>query len=90
MCVHNVYCRYWRVIILLSFLFSASSVPQNTKEGENKSYAVSGFWDVGVPFLAPLNEETPKCERTLLLPFLLLVALTSKPSTVASSEQLCM
>lgn len=32
------------------------------KDGENGSYVVSGFWDVGITFLSSLNEETPKCK----------------------------
>ena len=31
------------------------------KDGDNGNYMVSGYWDVGVPFLSSLNEETPKC-----------------------------
>ena len=34
-------------------------LPQNCTNADNV-FTVAGFWDVSVPFLAVLNEETPK------------------------------
>ena len=39
---------------------------QIMKDGENGSYVVSGFWDVGIAFLSSLNEETPKCKQCFI------------------------
>ena len=39
--------------------------PQNTSSGD-RSYTVAGIWETGVPFLASLNEETPKGNQLVL------------------------
>ena len=50
----TLYSRCW---MLGTCMLSLSS--QNTSSGD-RSYTVAGIWETGVPFLAPLNEETPK------------------------------
>ena len=50
---NNKYCTLY----VLDGVLSLSS--QNTSSGD-RSYTVAGIWETGVPFLASLNEETPK------------------------------
>ena len=60
-----VYSVYMYLLCVLSHdVYTSTSPHQNAKEGENGGYVVSGFWDVGIPFLASLNEETSKCETS--------------------------
>lgn len=55
--LHN----YFTVYTINLWFYYASLSSQNTSSSD-RSYTVAGIWETGVPFLASLNEETPKGE----------------------------
>ena len=61
--LHYYFTVYTCMCTLLWFYYASLS-SQNTSSSD-RSYTVAGIWETGVPFLASLNEETPKGEQLI-------------------------
>lgn len=61
-CLTQLFYSVHMYVYTINLWFYYASLSSQNTSSSDRSYTVAGIWETGVPFLASLNEETPKGE----------------------------